>query len=105
MENCVASSHPETVILMSSAMLVNQVYLSFAEYQRNEFIQVSEDSTLSKVDLPKLIVCHEQPFKSNVSSSLYVGTNETRYFTGWARDNMTTEKYLESLVTVKVLAD
>ena len=91
----------KAVFLMSSAMLVYQVFLSIAEYQKNEYIQVPEDSTLSKMDMPMLIICHEQPFKSNLTSYYYPGVNESYHFIGWARDNMTTQESLESLATVK----
>ena len=85
----------KTVLLVCSAMLVCQAYLSFVEYHKNEYGHVPEDSALSEVDLPMIIVCHEQPFKLEVSSALFHGLNYSNHFVGWARGNMTTKEYLE----------
>ena len=93
----------KAVLLVSSTMLVLQVYLSILEYQKHEYVQVPEESSLSQVDLPMITVCHENPYKTNVTSLLFIGADiNTRQFLGWARDNMTTMDYLESLVTNEI---
>ena len=46
---------PKVVLMVSLAMLVYQVYLSFAEYKKYEYIQAQEESNLSKVTLPMIV--------------------------------------------------
>ena len=93
----------KAVLLVSSAMLVLQVYLSVLEYQKHEYVQVPEESTLSQVALPVITVCHEKPYKTNVPRLFFAGVDsETMQFVGWARNNMTTKEYLESLVTNEI---
>ena len=91
------------VLLMSSAMLVLQVYLSVLEYQKHEYIQVPEESSLSKVALPMITVCPEKPYKTNFPRFFFAGfDSEARQFVGWSRDNKTTKEYLESFVTNEI---
>ena len=54
---------PKVVLMVSLAMLVYQVYLSFAEYKKYEYIQAQEESNLSKVTLPMIVGGY---YKSNI---------------------------------------
>ena len=87
-------------------LLFYQIYLSLAEYQKREYVQVPEDSSLSQVTLPRIVVCNEQGFKENINSTLFTGMNPNfsklkTNFVGWSRKNMTTKGHLESLVTLQ----
>ena len=93
------------VLLVSVTLMIYQVYLSLAEYQKREYVQVPEDSTLSKVTLPRIVVCNEQGFKEKVNMSLFTGMHpiyakQKPNFFGWSKKDMTTKHHLESLVTL-----
>ena len=94
------------VLLVSVALMFYQIYQSLAEYQKREYVQVPEDSTLSQVTLPRIVVCNEQGFKEKVSTSLFAGmhpiySRKKPLFFGWGKENMTTKDHLESMVTLK----
>ena len=89
----------KTVLLVSLSMLLYQDYLSLVEYQKHEYIQIPEVSTLAKVTLPMIVVCHEKPFTANVTSKmdLFMGASAT-VFVGWQNENITTKEHLKSLL-------
>ena len=90
------------VLLVSLALMAYQAYLSLAEYQKHEYVQTPEDSTLSGVSPPRVIVCHEQGFRPGVTTSQLMGmTRSPGKFFGWGEENMTTKEYLGSLATVQ----
>ena len=91
----------KAVLVMSTAMLVYQVYLSIKEFQKQEYVQVSEDSTLAKVTLPMLIVCHEKAVDQKNDLYFYSGMDASNNFEGWSRNNMKTMDYLQSIITVE----
>ena len=87
----------KAVLLVCSSLLIFQVYLSFTEYQRHEYVQIQEDSTLSKVTLPMVIICHNKGFNESVMGNFATGMTPEGHFFGWSKNNMTTKTYMESL--------
>ena len=90
----------KAVLLVSLFMLVYQDYLSLEEYQKHEYIQVPEETTLAKVTLPMIVVCNEEAFLSNETSKadLFTGASMNIKFLGWSKENLTTIQYLKSLL-------
>ena len=91
--------------LFCTCLLFYQVYLSLAEYQKHEYVQVPEDSSLSEVTLPRIVVCNGKGFKEKVNMSLFTGMDpiyakQKPNFFGWSKKDMTTKDHLESLVTL-----
>ena len=78
-------------------MLVYQGYLSFAEYKKHECMQIQEESNVSKVTLPMLVLCPTEAFALNSSYNTFMGTSGVE-FVGWGNNNKTTKEYLDSLL-------
>ena len=89
----------KAVLLVSLSMLLYQNYLSFAEYNKHEYMQIQEEASLARVTLPMLVVCPKEPFASSAS---FMGYSEDK-FEGWGTNNMTTNMFLESLLVEKQL--
>ena len=59
------------------------------------YVQISEDSTLAKINLPMINVCHKEGFKSKVTSHLLTGMDNHRVFVGWRIKNVSTKDVME----------
>ena len=89
-------------------MLLLQIFLSFQNFQRQDYVETHEEDQLYNVDMPMIILCAETPFTSRLDNLFYVGLDpddQEETFIGWTVENVSTHEYIKSKATAQNISD
>ena len=96
----------KTVFIICACMLIIQIFLSFKNFQRHDYVETHEEDQLYNVDMPMIILCAQTPFKPPVKESFFVGFDQKREtFIGWTLENISTHDYIKSRATVQNISE
>ena len=96
----------KTVFLICACMLLLQIFLSFKDFQRHEFVETNGEDHLYNVDMPMIILCAETPFTPLLENLVFdfVGLDKET-FIGWTVENVSTHEYIKSKATAQNISD
>ena len=91
-------------------MLLLQIFLSFKNFQRHDFVETHGEDQLYNVDMPMIILCAETPFEPMLPELFYLGLDpdadeEERSFIGWTVENVSTHDHIKSKAKVQNISD
>ena len=100
----------KTVFVICACMLLLQIFLSFENFQRHDFVETHGEDLLYNVDMPMIILCAETPFVPKLPELFYLGLDpnadqEERSFIGWTVENVSTHDHIKSKAKVQNISD
>ena len=96
----------KTVFLICACMLLVQIFLSFKNFQRHDFVETHGEDHLHNVDMPMIVLCAETPFTPLLENLVFdfVGLDKET-FIGWTVENVSTHEYIKSKATAQNISD
>ena len=97
----------KTVFAICTLMLLLQIFLSFKDFQRHDYVETYGEDLLFNVDMPKIILCNQTPFTPPLGDRFFIGIDpdDEMTFVGWTVENVSTQNYLKSKTKVQDISD
>ena len=86
-------------------MLLTQIFCSFREYLKHDYIESHAEEQLYNVDMPMIVLCAESPFTPNLEDRFFLGVDDNETFIGWSKPNISTQDNLRYRATAKNISD